>query len=106
MNIARVAKKGVENETFWQGHIAAQSSSQLSKLAYCRENHIDYARFHYWLKRKEKAIVKKPLIAVQLAALPDEAMPSVPLCTLVLPKGLHLRIHDAHALMLVLDRMS
>ena len=102
----RVPKKEIENEVFWQKHINAQKESGLSKLSYCQQNELDYARFHYWIRREKECASNPPLIAVKLK--PTEQEPSITsnvLCTLELKDGAVLHIHRVQALEFILDRM-
>ena len=106
MDKPKFAKQKTEDDVFWRNHIDLQSNSKLSQVAYCRENQLDYGRFHYRLKKNKKASVKKRMIAVKLKTCHTESVQALPLCTLMLNKGIQLQIHDAQALMLVLDRLS
>lgn len=105
MDIPKFAKQETEDDIFWKNHLDLQSTSKLSQLAYCRENHLDYGRFHYRFKKYKKASVKKPLVAVKLKISPIGPVQPLSLCTLTLSKGFQLHIHDANALAFVLDKL-
>jgi hypothetical protein len=103
---SRIPKQAIEDEIFWQHHMAAQAASGLSKSAYCHLNQVDYGRFIYWSRKAATANSDSSLVAVKLRSTQEE-LGSVPLlCTLMLKKGGDLRIHDAGVLPLILERLS
>ena len=93
----------VEDESFWRQHYQAHQESGLTRRAYCRINSIDYYRFGYWLKKWSKQNVK--LIAVKLKST-DNNSSSYELCTLRLRGGHEIKINDARALSLILEKLA
>ena len=99
-------KTCIEDNDFWQRHLDSQSTSDLNKTDYCRQNQVDYARFQYWIKTKKGGPSKKPLIAVKLTSVINEPpTQSATLCTLVLKTGVTLQINNEKSLAFILDRM-
>lgn len=98
-------KKEIEDRTFWEKHINAQEKSDVSKLSYCRQNQVDYARFKYWIKIKREGSSKKRLIAVKLKSIECKPLSAPLLCSLLLKNGITLHIHNEQALTFILDRM-
>jgi len=101
-----IQKQAAEDKAFWQQHIAAQAVSEISKLAYCRANQVDYARFMYWSKNESLGSLVKPLVAIKLRSATDELSSKTPLCTLVFKSGGCLHVHDARVLTVILDRLN
>lgn len=100
----RVQKQAGEDKTFWHQHIATQTSSGLSKLAYCLANQVDYSRFIYWSK-KATTFSAKPLIAIKLSDGESRGH-SMVLCTVLLKSGCSLQVHDVRALPAILEELN
>lgn len=96
--------KQVENETFWRQHYESQKSSGLSRTAYCRQYDLNYDRFGYWISKWNHSHSDK-LVSVKLKAVTTATLETT-LCTLNLKNGYSLRIHDAQALVVILERYS
>ena len=94
--------KVVENEAFWQNHYKLQKASNLSRVDYCKQHDLNYDRFSYWVSKWNSSHGKK-LISVKLKSttyLPEQPI----LCTLDLKNGKSLKIHNAQALAIILER--
>lgn len=111
-----------EDENFWRKHVIAYPDSGLTKVAYCRENAINYDRFFYWIKKissPQKTLLKKisrkdrkkhtaviaPLLSVQLKHEPDSIKLGIH-CSISLKNGATMRIHDQQSLLIILEKWS
>ncbi len=92
--------KSIKDESFWQHHYQSQKSSGLSRMAYCRQQGLNYAGFSYWINKWNRRPVDK-LVAVKLASDPVEKRL---FCVLDLKSGHYLRIYDEQALAIILER--
>ncbi len=101
----RIAKQTTEDKKFWQKHIAAHAASGISKIAYCRINQVDHARFTYWSKKESLTHAASPLVAVKLQSV-SAASSNMPLCTLTMKNGCCLSVHDERVLSLILDKLG
>jgi hypothetical protein len=105
---ASTVKNTVEKEQFWKEHTRIQKESGLSKIAYCRQHELNYARFCYWL-RKWKSTPPK-LVPIKLKSdekqFPANALTTPLLCTLALKNGNVLKIHDKEVLPLILSILN
>lgn len=97
--------KQVENEAFWRQHYESQKSSGLSRTTYCRQYDLNYDRFGYWISKWNHSHSDK-LISVKLKAVTTATSETTTLCTLNLKNGYSLKIHDAQALVVILERYS
>jgi hypothetical protein len=89
-------------EVYWQHHLDACSASGWSKFKYCRHHQINYDQMRAWHKKLKK-VNPTPLVQVKIKSEPV-ILSEQPICTLVLPGGYALKIHDEKALSLVLDK--
>lgn len=95
--------KPIENEAFWKNHHALQKSSGLTRVEYCRKHDLNYDRFGYWISRWNRFKVEKNnLVSVKLKS--SEPTPKSLLCTLELKNGCSIKIHDAYAFSVILDK--
>jgi hypothetical protein len=92
----------VEDESFWLNHYESQKLSGHSRADYCRHHKLNYDRFGYWIHKWKH---QNTLIPVKLK-LADEVMPQQILCTLNLKNGHCLKIYDAKALGIILERYN
>ena len=96
-----IVKSPEEDKIYWQEKINLQSTSQLSKAAFCRENQISYNQFNYWVKRLGN---KKNLISVKIKPetkkYPDELKV---LGTIRLSHGHCLQIHSQEVICFILN---
>lgn len=90
-------------EKFWQHHHAIQKESGLSKSQYCRANKLSYVRYGYWLRKWSSQ--PSHLLPVKLN-LKESYSSSGTLCTLNLPNGLSLKIHDLQVLTFILEKFN
>jgi hypothetical protein len=97
-------RASIKNDAFWQQHYELMRASRLSRSIYCRQHGLDYDRFGYWLK-KQKHQDESNLIPVRLKSEMVAASQTV-ICTLELKNGHSLKIHDAQALTVILDRYA
>lgn len=113
-----------EDQQFWQAHLSAFTVSGVNRRAYCRKHAVNYDRFTYWKNRLEtcadkdtptQASTKRSapsLSALLPVQLKPAIQPSLPqdgaaiLGSLLLKNGSVLRIHDAHALTILLERFA
>lgn len=79
-----------ENKTYWENHLQQLGASGLSRKKYCDEHNLNYARFHYWIKKLSASKAEK-LIAVKL--LSHESTNTTPLCTLHFKNAMTLAIY-------------
>lgn len=96
--------KSVECETFWKEHYDILKSSGIKRTEYCRQNHLNYDRFGYWISRLNQIKNKSSeLIPIKLKSneLSNEKKT---LCTLILHNDSSLEIHESSALTLILER--
>lgn len=97
--------KPAENEAFWKHHHELLKSSGMKRTDYCREHHLNYDRFGYWISRWNRLKNDNNtlgLVSVKLKS--DEApLQTKILCTLDLKYGNSLKIHDSEALAIVLE---
>jgi hypothetical protein len=54
---------GPDKKTPWEERIARYRSSGLSGLKWCKENHVAYSTFNYWLTRIVQGRLTRPLKA-------------------------------------------
>jgi len=89
-------------EVYWQHHLDVCSASGWSKFKYCRHHQINYDQMRAWHKKLKK---ENPATLVQVKIKSGPVILSEqPICTLVLPGGCVLKIHDEKALSVVLDK--
>jgi hypothetical protein len=102
------AKNTAEKEQFWKNHSTMQKESGLSKIAYCRQHELNYARFCYWLRKWTSTPPKLVPIKLKSAEkqLPVKALITPLLCTLALKNGNVLKIHDKEVLPLILSTLN
>jgi hypothetical protein len=97
----------LENEIFWRHHYTQLKTSNLSRVNYCNQHHVNYDRFGYWLGKFSKK--EKVLIPVKVIPLPESPTPeasSQVLCTLSFKNGMNLNIHTLDALSYILAKMD
>lgn len=98
-----------EDRMYWESHIKAQRASEISRAAYCRINHINYAKLTYWLKNNKQTHQDTArIIPVKLKSSVDHKSNPVGsrvLCTLRFNNGVTLSIHEKEVLCLVLGEM-
>ncbi len=98
--------KPIENEAFWQKHYEALNTSALSRTDYCRQYHINYDRFGYWISKwnRDKG---DQLVSVKLKSTIEPKNQGIPaLCTLDLKNGQSLKIHDMQILAFILEKLG
>lgn len=94
----------IKDNAFWQKHHELMKASGLSRKIYCHEYGVNYDRFGYWIK-KQKYQDESKLISVRLKS--EIATTSqTTICTLELKNGHHLKIYDAQALAVILDKYA
>lgn len=73
---------------FWKGHLDTWRGSGLTQAAYCRQQDLSLARFGYWRRVLDKAVVSSALVPIVVgeASTPDEAI------EVQLPNGLQARL--------------
>ena len=66
--------KSQERQQFWQQHVAAWQTSDLSGAAFCKQHDLNYAQFNYW-RRKFQSVdaVAKPAGFAQVTQLATSA---------------------------------
>jgi hypothetical protein len=86
----------------WRKQIAACHESGLKKSDYCRNHQLSYGQMIYWQRKLAKE--KQPaLVPVKIKNEPVMANDHC-ICSLTLPGGQVLRIHDEKALSMLLDK--
>ena len=98
-----------EKDTYWQKHIDVYLTSGLTQKAFCKQNNIVVDRFKYHYRRLHLKSVKiKPsrgkkqneLTLAPVSIIPDVSKKTRPsptsgLCTIHLPNGTYINLHDA-----------
>ncbi len=90
---------------FWGTHIQSVKTSSLTAKQYCIQHALSYPTFLYWQsKQRKKSKLRRaiPLIPVKIN---EKRTTHHALCTLTLPRGAHLLIHDAVILNQLIDRL-
>jgi hypothetical protein len=121
-SLNKISRYVSEDQQFWQIHLSAFASSGVSRRAYCRKHGVNYDRFTYWKNRIEicpdndkptqaskKCSAPSPsaLLPVQLKSAIQPSLPQDDMAilgSLHLKNGSVLRIHDAHAFNIILER--
>lgn len=81
----------------WQGHIAAQAKSGLSRPEYCRRQQISYHAFGYWRRKLSKTAGNNvALVSITLPAAPGRFIGSGGAAdlTLILPGNMSIAVGD------------
>lgn len=99
--INRVSKN--EKFAYWKYHIDSQTTSTLSRKAYCKINKLVYHRFCYWCRKLEVPSKSSKLIPVKIKT--DNELSAV-LCSIKLSNGAILNIHSLKAMAAVLGGLS
>ena len=95
-----------QNEDFWKRHYEQQKSSGITRVNYCHQHNLNYDRFGYWISRWNKFRREgSELVSVKLKSTTEQPHQSV-LCTIDLKNGSSLKIHDAQALSVILEKFS
>jgi hypothetical protein len=103
----KVAKEDV---VYWDRHAQAQSTSGVSLSAYCRINDVNYGRMRRFLENSRKATQSNTRV-IPVKLKPEtcskvETSSARTLCTLRLPNGAILSVHDQEALCCLLKEMK
>ena len=93
------------NEEFWLDHQEKLELMRLSRSHYCRQYNLNYNRFSYWAKRRKRNGCGKKLVPIKIKPVSVPSQVTL-LGTLNLKNGHQLKIHDAKALSVILDRLS
>lgn len=91
----------IERKEYWQEQLDKLKASGLSRSQYCRDNSINYHRFGYWLKRLLPA--SPTFVPVKMQT--SEVLITQHLLCAIEIRGHLLKIHDASALSILLDRL-
>ncbi len=91
-------------ELYWRQHIEACKTSGLSKAIYCKEKQLNYSRLMYWQKKlkEDNKISFVPAKIKQAPILLKDKL----LCTLDLPNGSSLKIHEQAALEIIMEKLK
>ena len=101
-NISSDPQTQIENEAFWKKHYERCQSSDMSRAQYCRDNHLNYERFGYWIGKW--TVSHSNFVAVKIKDPVNE--PKTMLCTMTLKNGAEIKIYDLSVLSFVLERLS
>ncbi len=87
---------------YWQKQLDACHKSGLNKSAYCRKHELSYSQMIYW-ERKIDENSQPTFVPVAIKTEPSMVNEHC-ICSLTLPGGHVLRIHDEKALSLLLAK--
>jgi hypothetical protein len=93
---------------YWKRQIETCEKNDTSKARFCREHQLNYSQMMYWQKKLEKnnpELMKKQNAFVPIKISSDaRVLDNACLCTLTLPSGHVLKIHDEKAFSLLLEK--